>query len=144
MLRETRKKAKNSTHGEHFFVVSRVILVVFRDFPPKYSRFPFGDTENYTIFAPSKKTRKLKKKGYKIMKKMKTFMMLAAIAAASLTFTSCDDDDYYYDDPYGWYDDYNHGGWGWNDHDWNQGGQGSQQDNLCSSLYLVDYLAPYA
>ena len=71
------------------------------------------------------------------MKKMKTFMMLAAIAAASLTFTSCDDDDYYYDDPYGWYDDYNHGGWGWNDHDWNQGGQGSQQDNLLAEAQTL-------
>lgn len=63
------------------------------------------------------------------MKKFKSIMMLAAIAAASFTFTSCDDD-YYYDDPYGWYDDYNHGDWGWNDRDWNQGGQGSYNDQL--------------
>lgn len=65
-----------------------------------------------------------------MMRNFKSLMMLAVIAAASFTFTSCDDDDYYYRDPYGWYDDYNHGGWGWNDRDWNQGGQGSQDDQL--------------
>lgn len=45
------------------------------------------------------------------MKKMRLFVMLMAIAAVSFTFTSCDDDPW--DDPYGWYDDYNHGGWGY-------------------------------
>lgn len=64
------------------------------------------------------------------MKKLRGIWMLMAIAAASFTFTSCDDDDYYWHDPYGWYDDYNHGGWGWNDRDWNQGGQGSQDNQL--------------
>lgn len=61
------------------------------------------------------------------MKKLKSMMMLMAIAAASFTFTSCDDDDYWHDD-YGWYDNYNHGDWGWNQGDWNNGN--SQDDDL--------------
>lgn len=44
------------------------------------------------------------------MRKMRFFVMLMAIAAVFFTFTSCDDDPW--DDPYGWYDDYNHGSWG--------------------------------
>lgn len=62
------------------------------------------------------------------MKKMKKLLMLMAVAVTSFTFTACDDDpwdDSWHDDYY-WYDDYNHGGWGWNQGDWNQGSQGSQ------------------
>ena len=70
------------------------------------------------------------------MKKLRGFMVLMAIAAASFTFTSCDDD-YYWDDPYGWYDDYNHGGWGWNQGDWNNGSQGSQNDNLVAEAQTL-------
>ena len=62
------------------------------------------------------------------MRKMRLFMMLMAIAAVSFTFTSCDDDPW--DDPYGWYDDYNHGGWGWNQDYWYEGSQGSHDDDL--------------
>ena len=57
------------------------------------------------------------------MKKFNRIWMWMAIAAASFSFTSCDDDDY-------WYDDYNHGGWGWNQGDWNNGSNGSQDDDL--------------
>lgn len=64
------------------------------------------------------------------MKKMKSLMMMAAIAAVSFAFTSCDDDPYYWHDRYSWYDDYNHGGWGWNQGDWNQGSHGSQNNQL--------------
>ena len=60
---------------------------------------------------------------------MKSLLMLMAIAAASFTFTSCDDDRYWHDD-YGWYEDYNQGGWGWNQGDWNQGSGGSQNSQL--------------
>ncbi len=63
------------------------------------------------------------------MKKMNSMLMLLAIAGASLAFTSCDDDPYWHDH-YGWYDDYNHGGWGWNQGDWDQGSQGSQNQDL--------------
>ncbi len=59
--------------------------------------------------------------------------MLMAIAAVSFTFTSCDDDpwnDDYWDDPYGWYDDYNHGGWGSTQDYWYEGSQGSRNDDL--------------
>ena len=56
--------------------------------------------------------------------------MWMAIAAASFSFTSCDDDDY-------WYDDYNHGGWGWNQGDWNNGSNGSQDDNLLSEAQTL-------
>lgn len=62
------------------------------------------------------------------MKKMKKLLMLMAVAVTSFTFTACDDDpwdDSWHDDYY-WYDDYNHGGWGWDQGDWNQGAQGSQ------------------
>ena len=59
------------------------------------------------------------------MKKFNRIWMWMAIAAASFSFTSCDDDDY-------WYDDYNHGGWGWNQGDWNNGSNGSQNDYLLS------------
>lgn len=59
---------------------------------------------------------------------MKSLLMLMAIAAASFTFTSCDDD--YWHDDYGWYEDYNQGGWGWNQGDWNQGSGGSQNSLL--------------
>lgn len=52
---------------------------------------------------------------------------MAVIAAMSLTLTSCDGDDYWYD-PYGWYDHYDD--WGWNNDDWNQGQQGSQDNTL--------------
>lgn len=72
-----------------------------------------------------------------MMRNLKSFMMLAAIAAASFSFTSCDDDDYYYRDPYGWYGDYNHGDWGWNDRDWNQGGQGSQDNQLLAEAQTL-------
>ena len=57
------------------------------------------------------------------MKKFNRIWMWMTIAAASFSFTSCDDDDY-------WYDDYNHGGWGWNQGDWNNGSNGSQDDDL--------------
>lgn len=59
------------------------------------------------------------------MKKFNRIWMWMAIAVASFSFTSCDDDDY-------WYDDYNHGGWGWNEGDWNNGSNGSQDDCLLS------------
>jgi len=69
------------------------------------------------------------------MKKMKFFVILMAIAAVSFTFTSCDDDPWDpepepWNDPYGWYDDYNRGDWGWNQNNWNQGSQGSQDNEL--------------
>lgn len=70
------------------------------------------------------------------MKKMKSLMMMAAIAAASFTFTSCDDDPYWHDH-YGWYEDYNHGGWGWNQGDWNHGSQGSQDDDLLAEAQTL-------
>lgn len=62
------------------------------------------------------------------MKKMKKLLMLMAVAVTSFTVTACDDDpwdDSWHDDYY-WYDDYNHGGWGWDQGDWNQGSLGSQ------------------
>ena len=64
------------------------------------------------------------------MKKFNRIWMWMAIAAASFSFTSCDDDDY-------WYDDYNHGGWGWNQGDWNNGSNGSQDDNLLSEAQTL-------
>lgn len=63
------------------------------------------------------------------MKKFTSFLTVALMALMSLTFTSCDDDPYWHDH-YGWYDDYNHGGWGWNQGDWNQGSQGSKDQDL--------------
>lgn len=64
------------------------------------------------------------------MKKFNRIWMWMAIAAASFSFTSCDDDDY-------WYDDYNHGGWGWNQGDWNNGSDSSQNDNLLSEAQTL-------
>ena len=61
------------------------------------------------------------------MKKVYSLLTMAVIAAMSLTLTSCDGDDYWYD-PYGWYDHYDD--WGWNNDDWNQGQQGSQDNTL--------------
>ena len=66
------------------------------------------------------------------MRKMRFFVMLMAIAAVFFTFTSCDDDPW--DDPYGWYDDYNHGSWGWNQDYWYEGSQGSHDDDLVDDL----------
>lgn len=70
---------------------------------------------------------------------MKSMLMLMAIAAASLAFTSCDDDpwDEPWHDPYGWYEDYNHGGWGWNQGSWNQGSHGSADDNLVAEAQTL-------
>lgn len=66
------------------------------------------------------------------MKKMKKILMLMAVAVTSFTFTACDDDPWHdsWHDDYYWYDDYNHGGWGWNQGDWNQGSQGSSNQDL--------------
>ena len=64
------------------------------------------------------------------MKKFNRIWMWMAIAVASFSFTSCDDDDY-------WYDDYNHGGWGWNEGDWNNGSNGSQDDCLLSEAQTL-------
>lgn len=66
------------------------------------------------------------------MKKVKSMMMLAAIAAASLTLSSCDDDPWHdrWNDPYGWYDNYDRDNWRWNDDNWNQGSQGSADNQL--------------
>ncbi|MEE1382771.1 MAG: hypothetical protein U0K32_03035 [Segatella copri] len=64
------------------------------------------------------------------MKKFKQIWMWMAIATASFSFTSCDDDDY-------WYDDYNHGGWGWNQGDRNNGSNGSQDDYLLSEAQTL-------
>ena len=73
------------------------------------------------------------------MKKMKKLLMLMAVAVTSFTFTACDDDpwdDSWHDDYY-WYDDYNHGGWGWNQGDWNNGSNGSQNDYLLSEAQTL-------
>lgn len=64
------------------------------------------------------------------MKKFNRIWMWMAIAAASFSFTSCDDDYY-------WYDDYNHGGWEWNQGDWNNGSNGSQDDYLLSEAQTL-------
>ena len=64
------------------------------------------------------------------MKKFNRIWMWMAIAAASFSFTSCDDDDY-------WYDDYNHGGWGWNQGDWNNGSNGSLDNLLLSEAQTL-------
>ncbi len=64
------------------------------------------------------------------MKKFNRIWMWMAIAVASFSFTSCDDDDY-------WYDDYNHGGWGWYGGDWNNGSNGSQDDCLLSEAQTL-------
>lgn len=64
------------------------------------------------------------------MKKFNRIWMWMAIAAASFSFTSCDDDDY-------WYDDYNHGGWGWNQDYWNNGPNSSQNNYLLSEAQTL-------
>lgn len=61
------------------------------------------------------------------MKKFKQIWMWMAIAVASFSFISCDDDDY-------WYDDYNHGGWGWNQGDWNNGLTALRMITYCRRL----------
>lgn len=66
------------------------------------------------------------------MKKVYSLQTMAVIAAMSLTMTSCDGDDYWYD-PYGWYDHYDD--WGWNNDDWNQGQQGSQDNTLLAMAH---------
>lgn len=65
------------------------------------------------------------------MKKFKQIWMWMAIAVASFSFTSCDDDDY-------WYDDYNHGGWGWNQDYWNNGSNSSQNNYLLSEARRLE------
>ena len=73
------------------------------------------------------------------MKKMKKLLMLMAVAVTSFTFTACDDDpwdDSWHDDYY-WYDDYNHGGWGWDQEDWNQGSQGSSDRDLLKEAHTL-------
>lgn len=64
----------------------------------------------------------------------KSFGVVVALAAASLSMTSCDDgprDPWY--DQYGWYDNYNHGGWGWNQDNWNSGQGGDHGSSSASS-----------
>ena len=65
------------------------------------------------------------------MKKYKMIMALAAMAVSVFTFTSCDDRYDRYDrwnDPYGWYSGYSD--WRWNNDDWNDGKQDSQDSKL--------------
>lgn len=84
------------------------------------------------------------------MKKMKTIMMTLTIATASLSFTSCDegpwDEPWGWDDPYGWSDNYSN--WGWNENEWNNGGQNGSHNStiiqmaqtLCGEWYgTMDY-----
>lgn len=65
----------------------------------------------------------------------KTFGVVVALAAASLSMTSCDDGPHDpWHDQYGWYDNYNHGDWGWNQDDWNNGQEGDQGSSASSTL----------